>query len=271
MKSALKFLLVVSSIFLTFGGCTKDGALNVFSVSDDIKFGQQLDEEIRKNPSEYPILDKAKYPQVYAYAENVFNTILSKGDFNYRSEFPWTITIINADVKNAFAAPGGYLYFYTGLMKYSTSEAEFAGVMAHEMAHADKRHATNVMTKQYGFTVLADILLGKNAGTLTQIAKEMALGSSNLKFTRDHEYEADEYSVRYLAATQKYMPTAINNFFDRLVADGSAEGKGNMEFLRTHPYEDNRKANVIKVWENLGSPTGGLYESEYQAFLKLLP
>lgn len=271
MKVTVKILLLISALYFLFAGCTKDGDLNVFSVSDDIKFGQQLDDEIRSKPSEYPILDKATNPQAYAFVENVFNTILSKGEFSYKSEFPWKITIINQDVKNAFAAPGGYLYFYTGLMKYSTSEAEFAGVMAHEMAHADKRHSTNVMTKQYGFTVLADIVLGKNSGMLSQIAKEMALGSTNLKFTRDHEYQADEFSVRYLAATQKYQPTAINNFFDRLVSDGSAEGKGNMEFLRTHPYEDNRKTNVNKIWNDLGSPAGQLYEAEYQAFLKLLP
>lgn len=264
-----KLVLILSVSILFFASCSKDGDVNLFSVQDDIKFGKQLDSTILADPNEYPILDKTQYAAAYAYINTMMNNLLTSDLILYRDEFKWQIRIIDKPILNAFAAPGGYLYFYTGFLKYAGSEAELAGVMAHEIAHADRRHSTETLTKVYGFQILLSILMGQNPSQLEQIASQLALGASNLKFSRDHEYEADEYSLRYLNSIsniKNYHPTSIIDFFDRMQADSLSNPTGSFEFLRTHPYDANREAKISTVWHGLGSPVGQKFETEYATF-----
>jgi len=268
-----KITLLLSIPLLLALGCTKDKKLNVFTVSKDKELGEQLDAEIIANPKEYPILDRATHPEAYAYLEGIFNDVISSDKMFHKDDFDWKITILDTNVMNAFAAPGGKLYFYTGLMKYCKSSAELAGVMAHEIAHSDRRHTTNVLTKTYGVQILLNIVLGNDAGTLKQLASQMASGASSLAFSREHEYEADSMSVEFLYSIRErknYQCTGIVDFFDRLVADGYTTGTGNFEFLQTHPYENNRKTNIEKVWTNLGKPAGEKFESDYATFVTKL-
>lgn len=271
MKNSLYILLFTS---ILFSSCSKDGDINVFTVNDDISFGAQLDSTIIADPTEYPILSPIQYPEVYEYVENIKDLILQSSLIDYKTEFPWQLRIIDKDVLNAFAAPGGYIYFYTGFLKYCQSEAELAGVMAHEIAHADKRHSTETLTKQYGISILLSIALGNNPSQLEAIAAQLAMGGASLKFSRSHEYEADEFSLRYLndiKNSRPYHPTAIVDFFDHMKADSLTTPTGNFEFLRTHPYDDNRKANINKIWVELGSPVGQKYEAEHAAIIAQLP
>ena len=248
--------------------------LTIFSINDEKNLGLQVAGEINGNPAEYPILPRSGNEAAYKYVEDIMNAILNSKEVNHKNDFDWELTLINKDVLNAFAAPGGKLYFYTGFLKYARSEAELAGVMAHEIANSDRRHSTNSMTKSYGISVLLQVALGKNPGTLAELASAIAQNGASLQFSRKHEYEADEYSVRYLNSirnTKVYDPTAIMDFFDQMKADSLSTPNGNFEFLRTHPYDDNRKKNVMEVWQKLGSPTGPKYETEYADFKKLLP
>jgi predicted Zn-dependent protease len=166
---------------------------------------------------------------------------------------------------NAFAAPGGQMYFYTALIKFLDDGAQFAGVMAHEIAHADRRHSTENMTKQYGISLLLGILLGDNAGQLAEIAASLATGVGMLAFSRENEYEADEYAVRYTTDTE-YYPKGIAGFFEKL-----GESSGVPEFLSTHPDPGNRLEAIDEVWQSLGSPAGESFASEYAAFKTSLP
>jgi len=268
------FKLVLGICIVTFGlSCSKDGDVNFFSKNDDIAFGKQLDSTILADPTEYPILNEAQNPEVYAYVRGIMNTVLQSNEVLYKEEFPWQIRVIDKDVLNAFAAPGGYLYFYTGFIKYCRSEAEFAGVMAHEIAHADRRHSTETLTKVYGIQILFSILLGDNPSQLQEIAALLATNGAALSFSRKHEYEADEYSLRYLNSikqTRNYHPTAIIDFFDHMKEDSLTTPDGSFEFLRTHPYDNNRKANVQKIWQELGSPVGSKFETEHAAIVAKL-
>ncbi len=253
---------------LLFTSCSKDGDINFFTVKQDLEFGAQLDAEILATPKEYPVLDKAANPEAYAYVEGMLAEILKSDEINYRSEFKWQVRIINANVMNAFAAPGGYLYFYTGIMKYLNTGAALAGVMAHEVAHADRRHSTETMTKAYGFSVLLNVVLGKGSGA--SILKDLASGAANLKFSRTHEYEADEYSVKYLATSPShYNPIGIRVFFDQLAADGKTGS--NFEFLSTHPTDEHRVENIMSVYSKIGSPAGDDKTAEHKAIIAKLP
>lgn len=242
----------------------QDGNINIFSIEDDKAFGAQVSQEIENDPATI-ILDSARYAAQYAYIYQIRNKILNSGQVMYKDVFPWRIRIIKNDtVLNAFCTPGGYMYFYTGILKFLESEDHLAGVLGHEMAHADKRHSTDALTRQYGLSVLFDIVFGQNKGQLVRIAA----GLRELKYSRTAETEADNYSVKYLCPTD-YDAAGAAGFFEKLLAMGS--GPDVPEFLSTHPSPDNRVEN-IRSQKNTLSCTGTKRNiSEYTAFKNSLP
>ncbi len=269
MKRKTVYLFVVLCSGIIMPQCSKDnGGINFFTVNQDRDFGEQLDSLIINTPEEYNVLDAFDYPDAYDHIEDIMNSILNADEIKRKNDFDWTVRIIDEDILNAFAAPGGYLYFYTGLMKYLDNEAQLAGVMAHEIAHADRRHSTQQMTKVYGFQVLLSILMGDDPSKLAEIAAGLASGLSQLAFSRDHEYEADEYAVKYTADT-KYYPKGISGFFEKM---NEAEQQNRPpEFLSTHPDPGNRLEAIDEVWRSLGSPDGGTFENDYSDFMAMLP
>jgi len=88
---------------------------NLFTASDDVTLGKQLDSSIVANPKEYPILNSPTHTQ---YVQNIVDQILQSPEIKYKGTFPYKIKIINTSTINAFAAPGGYLYVYKGLLKF---------------------------------------------------------------------------------------------------------------------------------------------------------
>jgi len=274
------FLYLLVSCDLLLIACS-DKSINIFTLEDDIAFGKQLDSMILSNPAEYPILPRSSNLQAYQYLESMMNQVLSSEEISNKDNFPWKVTIINSEIYNAFAAPGGKLYFYKGIMKYLDKSSQLAGVMAHEIAHSDRRHSTKQMSKAYGLNILLGIVLGNNPSQLEQIVADLASNAAILKFSRSDEYEADECSVRYLNETDKYNPIGIAGFFEKLKQDAYIDENGNnsetnvFEFLSTHPSDEHRLENINDVWTGLGSPAGSLSESldlsEYTAFKLLIP
>ncbi|MCB0734665.1 MAG: M48 family metalloprotease [Flavobacteriales bacterium] len=249
-------------------GCKdEDGnkkSVNLFTLEDDKAFGAQVAAEIEADDQTYPILDSASYPDAYAHLHRITNTILGGGKVQHKDDFVWQLRIIHDDsVLNAFCTPGGYIYVYTGLIKFLESEDQLAGVMGHEIAHADERHSTEALTKQYGTEVLFAILFGNDQGTLAQIAK----GMIGLKYSRTNESEADMRSVDYLYPTE-YDARGAARFFEKIIAAG---GGGGPEFLSTHPNPDNRVEAIFSHWEDLGGKVGETFETRYDDFKKSLP
>ncbi len=254
-------------IISCFTGCKKDQKFNLFTLKQDIEFGRQLDSTILADPS-YKVLDTVEYASAYNHVNRILNDILNSDDVRYKDKFPWTVRIIDDTVMNAFAAPGGYLYFYTELIHFLENEAEFAGVMAHEVAHADRRHSTLTMTKVYTYSTLIDIILGKNSSKMAEIAAELAKGVGTLKFSREYEYEADQYSVRYLEDTE-HNPLGIIGFFEKMME--LQNGGSPPEFLSTHPTDENRITEIKQYWESIGKPMGDYFVERYLEFKNSLP
>lgn len=264
----LKHLLVFALI-VVLTGCSKNDTnipLTIFSVSDDIALGLQFDQEILKDPQNYPLLDSVQYASVYAHLYAIRNTILASGKVKYKDQFQWKCRIIRDDaVINAFCVPGGNIYIYTGLIKFLDNEAEFAGVLGHEMAHADLRHTSQQLTLVYGETFLLNLILGNNSSQLAQVLSELALGLGNLAYSRQHEYQSDEYSVKYLYPT-KYDAGGISDFFVKMQSQPSPPA-----FLSTHPSPSDRLTKITEVFNSLGGVHGQKFITEYQQFKSLLP
>lgn len=253
-------ILLVSTFLLFSCDMIKKQAsnINMFTVDQDRELGTQVAAEIDGNPTEYPIVDSAANSQLYAYVYKIRNKILNSGKLQHKDDFSWRVRIVdNDEVLNAFCTPGGYIYVYTGIMKYLDSEDQLAGVLGHEIAHADMRHSTRQMTTMYGVDALMGALAGDKA-----ILKTIATGISSLsglKFSRTHETEADNKSVEFLCPTD-YNADGGGKFFEKMIADG--QGK-TIEFLSTHPNPDKRVENFHAQKQALECKGTKDYKSEY--------
>lgn len=133
----------------------------MFSLEDDKSLGQQTVQQILADPATYPILSESQYAAAYSYMNAMRDKILNSGQVQHKNDFEWKLYIINdPNTQNAFCTPGGYIFVYTGLIKYLDNASSLAGVLGHEMGHADHRHFTTQMTKQYGIQTLLDVILG---------------------------------------------------------------------------------------------------------------
>jgi len=158
-------------------------------------------------------------------------------------------------------------------LKFADNEATIAGVLAHEIAHAERRHATQRMTKQYGISILASLVLGNNPSALEQIGANLIAGLGLLKNSRDDEYEADEYSFKYLQDT-KWYPGAIKYFLEKIQSQQQSKPSDFEEILSTHPLDAKRIAQIDDLIKkaNLASPTeNNLFSISYQQFKNSLP
>jgi len=258
--SQLLQAIAVSTVLTT---CTGSQGLNLFSADYDLKLGQQVSAQIASDPKQYPVLPERGNEEIYRYVRDISKSIVNSGKVKYRKEFAWEVKIIDDDkTLNAFCTPGGYIYVYTGLIKFLDSEDQLAGVMGHEIAHADLRHSTRQLTKQYGISVLLDLVTkNSNPSTIEQIA----VGLVSLQFSRTDEKEADGQSVVYLCNSQ-YPADGCAGFFKKM------EGKGSNppEFLSTHPNPGNRVEAIEKKAKELGCSRGQTRQSEYQRIKRLL-
>jgi beta-barrel assembly-enhancing protease len=264
--------LWIVAIVITIVSCKKDDEDKPFvllPVQNDIDLGLQVSEEIAANPTEYPVLDEVEYAEAYAYLQGITDEILNSGKLAFRNRFAWKIHIIHDDeVLNAFATPGGYIYVYTGLIKYLEQEDDLAGVMGHEIAHADRRHSMQQMQKLYGANLILSILVGSNPSQLGEIVAGLAGNATALAFSRDNEADADEYSVIYLAET-KYACNGAYSFFQKLIESGQA---GNTpKFLSTHPDPASRVEDINAKATELGCDTTPLAPASYEDFKNSLP
>ncbi len=260
--------LVTASWMFVIAAC----GVNIFSDKDDVNLGQQLDAEIRANPKEYPILKNR--PDVKAYVKGITASILNSPEVKKRGIYAYEVEIIHDDkTVNAFCTPGGYIYVYTGLLKFLDNEAALAGVMGHEIAHAELRHATKRMSAAYGVQIMLAVALGQNPSMVEQIAANLFTNLGFLKNSRDDEMESDNYSMMYLRGTD-YYPGAIRYFFEKIGSQGKG-GTGSFEKLfLTHPPSDERLNNVsnkMREW-SIPDPTDAqLFAARYNEMKRKLP
>jgi predicted Zn-dependent protease len=265
------FLQTLLALVLLFG-CSGSGSVgfNIFPDSKDIELGREIDREIRKNPEQYPLLGGR--PDIRQYIEQIGEKILASPEIKKRGLYAYRFEIIYDDSTiNAFCTPGGYIYIYTGILRFLENEATLAGVIGHEIAHAERRHATKRISSALGVQILLSILLGQNPAESARLAANLFAGLGLLANSRADETEADMYSIRYLQSTA-YYPGAIKFFFEKVSAVGK---RSSLErFLSTHPLPQDRIENVEKIVASLGIPQPqetNLFHRRYEQFKRTLP
>jgi len=145
--------------------------------------------------------------------------------------FAYQFHVVEDKSLNAFAIPGGDIYVHSGLIS-AASDAELAGVIAHEIGHVYERHPAKAMSRAYGLQYLAGMVAPQNAGKVQQLALQFAAGGILNKYGRDDETEADEVAY-YLMKKTSYPPSALITFFQKL--QGASGGAGVPAFLSSHP------------------------------------
>ena len=273
MRNRVYIVLLIAATSLSGVTCSGSLGFNLYPDSKDIDLGKQVDAEIRKDPASYPILQG--HPEVKAYVERIGNSILGSPAIEKRGLYAYQYEIIHDDETiNAFCTPGGYIYVYTGLIKFLDNEASLAGVIGHEIAHAERRHATRRMTTQFGYQALLAVVLGESPGQAAAIAGNLFSGLALLRNSRGDEEESDTYSFKYLQSTP-YYPGAIRYFFEKIQAQSGGTRGGSVErLLSTHPLPQDRFDHIQAMLNEIGNPEpteDNLFTERYQRFKVSLP
>ncbi|MBW3128365.1 M48 family metalloprotease [Hymenobacter profundi] len=266
-RSFLKLWLplsIVSAVAVAAINQPKQGFI-LLPVQQDIALGAQVAQQTDSTyRAKGQLLERSKNKRAYQLLDGVVNRVLDNGNLKYRKQFPWDVQIIKDDAtQNAFATPGGHIYVFSGLIKFLDNENQLAGVLGHEIAHADRRHSIQQLQQQFGISLLSNILLGKNPGQLAQIAA----GLGQLRFSRGFETEADKYSTIYLNGTRYYSCDGAAGFFIKAEKQG---GSSTPEFLSTHPNPGSRVINIQKSAQRLGCTGKTVSNSNFLELQKLL-
>lgn len=187
---------------------------------------------------------------------------------------PWEFTLLDSDVINAFALPGGKVFMSRGLMERMTNEAQLAGVLGHEVGHVTAQHVNERMSQAIGLQIgvtAAAIGTRNRDGMARYIPAVVGVGGQGflLKFSRDQESEADHLGMRYMARAG-YNPRAQMQVM-QILLDAMNEGGGATapEFLSTHPYPDTRieriKEDMRDIYSNAdNNPNLSFHEERFQ-------
>lgn len=205
--------------------------LNFYSIEKEEALGRELAHQVEQQAK--LITD----PVITEYVNRIGQTLVRHSDANVT----FTIKVVDDEQVNAFALPGGFFYVNTGVLLAADTEAELAGVMAHEIAHVAARHATRNATKHeiWNMASLPLIFVGGPVGVAIRQASSFMVPMSFLKFSRDSEREADFLGLEYEYAAG-YDPTAFVDFFEKL--DGQEKRKSGFiaRAFSTHPMNDYR-------------------------------
>ena len=152
---------------------------------------------------------------------------------------PWDFFIVDDPSVNAFNLPGGLVYVNRGLIAEADSLDQLAGVLSHEIGHGAARHGTQLMTRSYGYNLLAGLLLGRNPSQGQQILAQLVGTGVLTRYSRNAEMEADRLGVEY-AYRAGYNPRGAADFFRQLLQMRQRRPTKVEQFFSTHPLTEQR-------------------------------
>ncbi len=206
--------------------------LALVSTEQEIQLGKQSAQQVTEQIGRYP--DE----KLQAYVGEIGMKMAKASE---RPDLPWTFTVIDDPSVNAFALPGGPVFVTRGLLTYLNSDAQLAAVVGHETGHITARHSVQDISKEQ----LAQLGLGIGSifsDTLRQAGQFAGAGLQLLflRFSRDHERQADELGFKYMTQ-QSYDPREMAQVFRTLDRQSKQAGGGRLpQWLSTHPDPGNR-------------------------------
>jgi predicted Zn-dependent protease len=269
LSRAVVAIAVALPIAATTTGCAHNPAtgrtyFQSFNREESIQLGKEVAPELI---AEYG--GAIKDPTINTYVRNVGMSMVQYTEGDYAT-LPWEFTVLNSDIINAFALPGGQVFISRGLLEQMSTEAQMAGVLGHEIGHVTAEHINERMFRQ---TMLEIGMIGiamadEDLAELAVPAVSVGGGVLLLSFDRNQELESDRLGMRYMTKAG-YNPRAQLEVMEILGADSEDESKLS-EFLSTHPHSKTRISKIKDLLKTTyahtqGNPEYGEFPERYQS------
>ena len=243
IKEFSKWLVLIASLIIipscAINPVTGERQLMLMSEAQEIQMGKEYDPQVISSFGLYEDEDLMTF---------IREKGTEMGKLSHRPELEYHFRILDSPVVNAFAVPGGYIYFTRGILAQFNSEAELMGVLGHEMGHITARHTVSQQSKQQ----LGQLLLigGMIASEKFRDFAGYAMQGMQLlflKYSRDNERQSDRIGVQY-ASKMHYDAQEMAEFFNVLHDMHSGSGQSPVPtFLSTHPDPEDRYNTVTRL------------------------
>lgn len=237
--TARRLLLAAAALFfccLAVAPRQAHAAFGEFTIKDEIELGKKIRASVR---SSLPIVED---PEVVAYVQEVMDRLMRTVP---PQPFEYSISVVRHNAFNAFAAPGGNLFLFTGLILGVDHESEMAGVLAHEIAHATQRHIAGRIAQMQKVSLLSlagallGAFLGGDAGSALMVGSTAAGQAAQLSYSRADESDADHVGMSYLVKAG-YPPRGMAGAFEKIRRQQWMMGTSVPAYLSTHPAVQER-------------------------------
>lgn len=262
LKSFFTILLICAVFSCSVNPVTGKKEIMLMSKDQEIALGIQSNPEILATFGAYQ-------------DETIQNFISQKGQemarISHRPELEYKFQILDSPVVNAFALPGGFVYFTRGIMAHFNNEAEFAGVLGHEIGHITARHGAQQYSQQILLqgALLVGVVVSEDFAQYAGLASQ-GLGLLMLKFGRDDESQSDELGVQY-STKIGYDAHEMADFFNTIDRLSGGDNGGVPTFLSTHPNPQDRfkKVNQMATQVQRTAP-GTQYKVNRDGYLRMI-
>jgi len=212
------------------------------STQQEVQMGQ---DEAQQVNAQLPMVQDA---QIQNYVNALGNRIAHQTS---RADLNWQYRVVNSDVVNAFALPGGFIYVNRGVLERASNMSELAGVLGHETEHVVRRHSVKQMEQAQGANVGVGILCaltGVCQSGLAQAAINVGGTAVFAKFSRTDEVQADEGGFNNVMRAG-ISPRGMLTFFQKLLAEEQASGGGGSTaaWFADHPGTTDRIADIQRM------------------------
>lgn len=252
-KAAYLPLMLAGAVLLVYLAFTKGVPLFVGMAAEKVppsweaKLGKSVEDQFML------VMKKCEAPQVDEALDGIVKRLIP-----VEKDQPYTFklnVVRNKDV-NALAAPGGYIFIFSGLLEKTESPEELAGVVAHEMQHVLKKHATRKIINDMSTGILISLMFG-GSENLGRAAVGAANTLNNLSYSRELEEEADRLGMEQIQKAG-IDPAGMIRFFEKLEKEGPSTLKP-LRYISTHPLTGERIVNLQRLSSEGHSPKKPLH------------
>ncbi|MDP6544631.1 MAG: M48 family metallopeptidase [Phycisphaerae bacterium] len=242
IRNSLLLLLLVSIVLPVATGCSTNpvtGRRELIAIprAYEISMGLQAAPQVEKQFGG-PVADAT----LQAYVQMVGKKVAAVAD----RKMPYDFTLVNSEIPNAFALPGGKIFVTAGLMTRMTNEQQLAAVLGHEIVHVAALHGVKGMQRGIGASVVVELAAaaaGEDKAEAAKAASQIAASMITMKYGRDDEYESDKYGMKYMTKAG-YNPWGMPELLTILLNLSKKEPGALEEMFQTHPLSSKRIAAV---------------------------